>query len=85
MIRRCARTPPVHPPRMSYDEIRASLQTLTRAEREKLALDLKALALLDDPEFMEGITQLLDEHEKGTVVTREELERRLAARRPAVA
>ena len=70
---------------MSYDEIRASLQGLTREDREKLALDLKALALLDDPEFMEGITQLLDEHEKGTVVTREELECRLAARRPAAA
>ena len=70
---------------MSYDEIRASLQGLTREDREKLALDLKALALLDDPEFMEGITQLLDEHKKGTVVTREELERRLAARRPAAA
>ena len=70
---------------MSYDEIRASLQGLTREDREKLALDLKALALLDDPEFMEGITQLLDEHEKGAVVTREELERRLAARRPAAA
>lgn len=70
---------------MSYDEIRASLQKLTREDREKLARDLKALALLDDPDFMEGITQLLDEHEKGAGVTREELERRLAARRPAAA
>ena len=70
---------------MSYDEIRSSLQTLTREDREKLARDLKALALLDDPEFMEGVTKLLDEHERGIFVTREELQRRLAARHAAAA
>ena len=69
---------------MSYDEIRASLPSLTREDREKLARDLKALALLDDPEFMDGVTKMLDEHEGGKFVTREDLERRLAARRPAV-
>jgi hypothetical protein len=70
---------------MSYNEIRESLQSLTKEEREKLARDLKALALLDDPEFMEGITQAVDEYEAGTFVSREELDRRLAARRTAAA
>ena len=70
---------------MSYDEIRESLQSLTKEEREKLARDLKALALLDDPEFMEGITQAVDDYEAGSFVSRDELERRLAARRRAAA
>ena len=70
---------------MSYDEIRESLQSLTKEEREKLALDLKALALLDDPEFMEGISQAVDDYEAGRFVSRDELERRLVARRRAAA
>ena len=70
---------------MSYNEIRESLQSLAKEEREKLARDLKALALLDDPEFMEGITRAVDDYEAGSFVSRDELERRLAARRTAAA
>ena len=70
---------------MSYNEIRESLQSLTKEEREKLARDLKALALLDDPGFMEGITREVDDYEAGNFVSRDELERRLAARRTAAA
>lgn len=50
---------------MCYAEIRDQLQTLTKEERKQLALDLKALALLDDPEYMAELDQIIDETEQG--------------------
>ena len=50
---------------MTYAEIRASLQSLTKQEREGLALDLRAIALLDDPEYVAELTRLMDEAEAG--------------------
>jgi hypothetical protein len=68
---------------MTYAEIRAALPALNKQEREGLALDLKAIALLDDPEYLAEITRRGDERGKGTVVTDEDLRRRLAARQQA--
>lgn len=55
---------------MTYAEIRAALPALNKQEREGLALDLKAIALLDDPEYLAEITRRGDE--RGTVVTDED-------------
>jgi hypothetical protein len=67
---------------MTYEEIRAGLQQLTKEERQQLAFDLKALALFDDPEYMAEITRRMDDYEAGKgFITSEELHRILAARR----
>ena len=72
---------------MSYAEIRASLQHLTKEEREELALDLRALSLLDDPEYRNEITRLMEEAEAGTgkALTDVQLRDILAARQSTAA
>ena len=67
---------------MTYAEIRNQLHRLTKEERENLALDLKALALLDDPEYRAEIERMMDEVEAGTAKGMSEVElRRLLAGR----
>lgn len=67
---------------MTYADIRDALHTLTKEERGALALDLKALALLDDPEYAAEIERRMDDYDAGKgIVTSEEFYRILAARR----
>ncbi len=68
---------------MTYAEIRESLPSLSKEEREELALDLKALALLDDPAYLAEITRRGDRRGAGTAITDAELRRLLEARQQA--
>lgn len=72
---------------MTYEEIRASIPSLTKEEREELTLDLRALALLDDPEYRAEIGRLMDEAEAGTGKAFTEIQLRdiLAARQRTAA
>ena len=68
---------------MTYAEIRESLPSLSKDEREELALDLKALALLDDPAYLAEITRRGDRRGVGAAITDAELRRLLEARQQA--
>ncbi len=68
---------------MTYDEIRAALPALSRVEREELALDLKAIALMDDPAYVAEITRRGDQRTAGDAITDAELRRLLEARQQA--
>ena len=68
---------------MTYAEIRQSLPALSKDEREALALDLKALAVLDDPAYLAEITRRGDRRGADGAITDAELRRLLAARQQA--
>ena len=72
---------------MTYREMRDNLQRLTREERQELALDLKAIALLDDSQYMAELDRIMEETERGQrpVLTEEQVREILAARGRAAA
>ena len=65
---------------MSYEEMRAGLASLSKEEREQLALDLRMFALLDDPDYRAEISRRIADYKAGKFVTSDELHRLVAAR-----
>ena len=65
---------------MSYPEILAEVQSWPPGERQKLAEDLKLMEAVNDPAYLAGITQSLDESLAGRNFTREQVLAHLARR-----
>ena len=65
---------------MSLAEIKTEVSRLTSAEREELALELQMLKDLEDPAFVDELTQAHTDAERGRGgIDREELLARLSA------